>query len=509
MRAFEDPYLAIAGELGLDPEKGDAVEFDITDPKFLQAYFKYLHHPLEEEGVDFWWIDWQQGGVTRVPGLDPLWMLNHYHYLDSGRRGGRPLTFSRYAGLGSHRYPVGFSGDTIVTWESLAFQPYFTASAANAGYGWWSHDIGGHMQGYLDDELVMRWVQFGVFSPVLRLHSSASPFNSKEPWRFNPVAEAAMKEALRLRHRLIPYLYTMNRYASVDGLPLVRPLYYHHPEQPEAYGVANQYYFGTELMACPITSPVDRRTGMAEFTAWLPEGRWYDLFSGRGYDGSRSLTLYRNLETIPVLAKAGAIVPLADLSGYTSSTANPRELEVKVFAGADGRFHLWEDTGEAAGDREESWCVTKMSLSWGDCASFTIHPASGNLAALPPLRSWKLCFTGVADTQVKVLAGGAETAADTAYDHSTHTLTVTIPQTAVSAAITVELGGARLAANRIEADVFALLNRAQIEFQLKEQIYGLVRSSATPAAALASLTALKLEQPLFGALCEILTASLG
>ncbi|CAM4245335.1 glycoside hydrolase family 31 protein [Paenibacillus typhae] len=512
VRAFEDPYLAIAAELGMNPEKGDAVEFDITDPKFLRAYFKYLHHPLEEEGVDFWWIDWQQGGVTRVPGLEPLWMLNHYHYLDSGRRGSRPLTFSRYAGLGSHRYPVGFSGDTIVTWESLAFQPYFTASAANAGYGWWSHDIGGHMQGYLDDELVMRWVQFGVFSPVLRLHSSASPFNSKEPWRFNPVAETAMKEALRLRHRLIPYLYTMNRYASVDGLPLVRPLYYHHPEQPEAYRVPNQYYFGTELMACPVTSPVDRRTAMAEFTAWLPEGRWFDFFSGRRYDGGRSLSLYRNLETIPVLAKAGAIVPLADHSGYTSSTANPGQLEVKVFAGADGRFRLWEDAEDAEGalgDREESWCVTEMTLSWADTASFTVHPASGNLAALPPLRSWKLCFAGVAETQVKVFAGGAETTADTAYDHSTHTLTVTIPETAVSAAITVELGNAKLAVNRTGEDIFDLLNRAQIEFQLKEQIYGLVRSSATPAAALASLAALKLEQPLFGALCEILTAGLG
>lgn len=141
VRAFEDPYLTIAAEMGMDPEKGDAVEFDITDPNFLRAYFKFLHHPLEDEGVDFWWIDWQQGGVTKVPGLDPLWMLNHYHYLDSGKRGNRQITFSRYAGLGSHRYPVGFSGDTIVTWESLDFQPYFTANAANVGYGWWSHDI--------------------------------------------------------------------------------------------------------------------------------------------------------------------------------------------------------------------------------------------------------------------------------------------------------------------------------------------------------------------------------
>ena len=98
-------------------------------------------------------------------------MLNHYHYLDSGRRGNRRLTFSRYAGLGSHRYPIGFSGDTVISWDSLDFQPYFTATASNVGYGWWSHDIGGHMKGTKDDELATRWVQLGVFSPINRLHS--------------------------------------------------------------------------------------------------------------------------------------------------------------------------------------------------------------------------------------------------------------------------------------------------------------------------------------------------
>ena len=89
---------------------------------------------MEEDGVDFWWLDWQQGTVTKIPGLDPLWMLNHYHYLDSVWKGKRQLTFSRYAGPGSHRYPIGFSGDTIITWESLKFQPYFTANASNIGY---------------------------------------------------------------------------------------------------------------------------------------------------------------------------------------------------------------------------------------------------------------------------------------------------------------------------------------------------------------------------------------
>mgnify|MGYP000367514130 FL=1 len=119
IRAFEEAYPAMAKELGdVDTEHEAPIDFDITSRKFLEAYFKCVLHPEENKGVDFWWIDWQQGNITKVPGLDPLWMLNHYHYLDNARGGKRPLTFSRYAGPGSHRYPVGFSGDSIVTWES-------------------------------------------------------------------------------------------------------------------------------------------------------------------------------------------------------------------------------------------------------------------------------------------------------------------------------------------------------------------------------------------------------
>ena len=94
----------------------------------MDAYFERLHHPLEDEGVDFWWLDWQQGSFSRTPGVDPLWLLNIEHFNDSARRGRLPITFSRYAGPGSHRYPVGFSGDTHITWDSLAFQPFFTAT---------------------------------------------------------------------------------------------------------------------------------------------------------------------------------------------------------------------------------------------------------------------------------------------------------------------------------------------------------------------------------------------
>lgn len=187
IRAYEERYPEIAEKMGIDPATEHAVMFDPADPHFMEVYLKDLHHPLEEEGVDFWWLDWQQGGVTKVPGLDPLWMLNHYHYLDSQWKGNRSMTFSRYAGVGSHRYPIGFSGDTVISWESLQFQPYFTNTASNIGYGWWSHDIGGHMLGVRDDELMARWVQYGVFSPINRLHSTDNPFNGKEPWKFNKI----------------------------------------------------------------------------------------------------------------------------------------------------------------------------------------------------------------------------------------------------------------------------------------------------------------------------------
>ena len=189
VRYFEDMYEEMAQEMGIDPLTKKPVEFDITNSKFINAYFKILHNPYEKDGVDFWWIDWQQGKKTKLKGLDPLWALNHYHYLNSQRDSSRPLILSRYAGIGGHRYPLGFSGDSTIKWCTLRFQPYFTATAANVGYFWWSHDIGGHMLGKKDDEMFLRWVQFGVFSPILRLHSTSHDLQGKEPWNYSDIVE--------------------------------------------------------------------------------------------------------------------------------------------------------------------------------------------------------------------------------------------------------------------------------------------------------------------------------
>lgn len=506
VQAHEEKYKEMAEAMGRDWEKEEPVNFDVTDQKFLKAYFEYLHHPNEEEGVDFWWLDWQQGGLSKIPGLDPLWMLNHYHYLDSGRRGKRRLTFSRYAGMGSHRYPIGFSGDTIISWESLAFQPYFTANASNVGYGWWSHDIGGHMKGYRDEELSTRWIQFGVFSPIMRLHSSNSAFTGKEPWNYNAVSENIMKRYLKLRHEMIPYLYTMNYHASHDGQPLIRPMYYLEPEQPEAYEVPNEYYFGTELVVCPITEPTDKAAGTACVKAWIPEGKWYDIFSGLKYDGGRMLELYRSLEDIPVLAKEGAIIPLTDLTEYTNSVENPKELAVKIVPGKKNAFILMEDTGDTCEDKEENWAQTK--LEWINENEFIIHPANGNLDVIPKRRTWKMEFYGIADVDnLEVTVGGKAIETERIYDEKRHICQVNIPETEVTEQITISFSkGYLLRENNKPAEIFALLYQAKIEYEVKEKIYAYMKEGKTSSEVLGIIQAMHLPDSVYGMLSEVLLA---
>ena len=505
IRAYEERYPEIAEKMGIDPATEHAVMFDPADPHFMEVYLKDLHHPLEEEGVDFWWLDWQQGGVTKVPGLDPLWMLNHYHYLDSQWKGNRSMTFSRYAGVGSHRYPIGFSGDTVISWESLQFQPYFTNTASNIGYGWWSHDIGGHMLGIRDDELMARWVQYGVFSPINRLHSTDNPFNGKEPWKFNKITQDVMENYLRLRHGLVPYLYTMNRRASREDLPLIQPLYYLEPEQNEAYEVKNEYYFGSELLVSPITEKQDPEAMAGKAKTWLPDGLWADFFSGMIYHGGRMINLFRGVENIPVLMKAGAIVPMKDMRDYDNSMDNPKAMEVRIFPAKDGSFTLWEDAGDTPGDCDENWAATKLTFTGGTAAEFRIGKATGNLSVLPPSRTWKLVFTAAAPAVPAVTADGEILSSKVSYDEACSCLIVEIPETEIEKEICITFPyGLALAEHKIADRCYRLLEKAQIEYNLKSRIYDIVKKQG--ASSTAALAALDLNPALAGALYEIINS---
>jgi alpha-glucosidase (family GH31 glycosyl hydrolase) len=415
VRPYEAAYPEMARRLGLDPTLQQTIPFEIADPDFAQAYFEELHHPQEADGVDFWWIDWQQGEQSRLPGLDPLWWLNHLHYYDLGREGKRPFIFSRWGGLGNHRYPIGFSGDTVVSWASLAFQPTFTATAANVGYGWWSHDIGGHMEGVEDRELYTRWVQFGVFSPIFRLHSTKNLFHERRPWGYDAEVLRITRDAMQLRHALIPTIYTLSWLNETKAVAPVRPLYHDYPEHDEAYVCPQSYLFGSDLMVAPYTSPADPDTRLSRQVVWLPPGDWYDFFSGRHYAGESWQALYGDLPEVPVFARAGAVVVLGPRTGWGGVDV-PASLHAHCFAGADGRFTLFEDSGEGMGYRQGASALTEIEQTWQETSlSITVQAATGDASLTPAVREITLHVIGVS-AQASAIMDGGDTPLPATYD---------------------------------------------------------------------------------------------
>lgn len=407
VRWWEDCYADMAAAMGIDPATCEVVRFDIADPNFINNYFAVVHKPYERAGVDFWWIDWQQGTQSSVAGLDPLWSLNHYHTLDHAENHDMPLILSRYAGIGSHRYPIGFSGDTYITWNTLAYLPYFTSTASNIGYTWWSHDIGGHMRGETDGELYLRHVQYGVFSPINRLHCSCEVTVTKEPWAYGNGTGAVAMEFLRLRHRMIPFLYTMDHLTHTQGRALVEPLYYRW-DIPLAYAYRNEYLFGGLLVA-PVTRRL-QKDGYARVKMWIPEGRWTDIFTGDCYRmpaGGGERTLLRKLESIPVLACAGTVLPFSADKG--NGFGNPVKLRINCYAG-NGRFELYED-GKAAGTDGEFFTMFSMTeeLHGDVVVQRLVITSRGDERVIPEGRTLHIRFQDIGQGKLTLSVDGKET----------------------------------------------------------------------------------------------------
>ncbi len=396
----ESPFADFCKALGLDPEKTERVPFDCTDPKYMDAYFKLLHHPLEKQGIDFWWMDWQQGRETKVSGLDPLFALNHLHWRDQALRERetnlRPLVFSRWGGIGNHRYQIGFSGDTFCNWPSLAFQPYFTATAGNVGYAYWSHDIGGHQPGQVEPELYTRWVQWGAFSPILRTHTTKNPLAERRIWKFELPYFEAMRAAFHLRYLLIPYIYTQARISHESGLPLCRPMYLDWPQAAESYVFTNQYMFGEDLLVAPVTTPLDPTSERALVRVWLPPGStWTNWFTGRTYEGGEIATLLVPLDEIPLFVRGGAIIPMQP-KGLRSDPPADAPLVFATFPGEHGAGRRYDDSrvgpGHVRGEYE--WTNVSQEHSPGQ-RLITIAPRQGRVPGSPESRSVEIrvCYT--------------------------------------------------------------------------------------------------------------------
>lgn len=426
VRCGEDSYADVACDMGIDPASKQTVPWVSSDKKFIRSIFRRILTPMERDGVDFWWLDWQQQPTDpAVEGLSNTWWLNYVFFSDMEKnRDVRPMLYHRWGGLGNHRYQIGFSGDASITWASLDFQPYFNSTASNVLYGYWSHDIGGHhMADRIDPELYIRWMQFGALSPVMRTHSAKSAGLKKEVWNFAPEHADILRSTIRQRYALAPYIYTMARKAYDEGISLCRPMYYEWPEASEAYAFRNQYLFGDDILVAPVTAP--GKEGYATVQVWLPEGKWYEWQTGTMLDGGRIVERTFALDEYPVYVRAGAILPMYG-DTVKNLNANDEEILLTLFPGGSGEFSLYEDNGDDKRYAAEFARTHLKSVRDGNLLTVTVGKRTGAYRGMLAERKFSVKVLASA-APASVTVDGAK--ADWTYLGEEFALVVEIPRT--------------------------------------------------------------------------------
>ncbi len=423
---YEENFPAMAKWMGVNPDSTKLIPYEGSNKQFMSGWFNTILRPMEKKGVDFWWLDWQQKlNDGKFKDLSNTWWINYVVFSDMERnRDTRPMLYHRWGGLGNHRYQIGFSGDSYISWASLDFQPYFNSTASNVLYGYWSHDIGGHMgANNIDPELYVRWLQFGALSPVLRTHSTKNSNLNKEPWAFSQKYLEVIRNTILERYQMAPYVYTMARKTYDEALSLCRPMYYDYPENKEAYENKNEYMFGDNLLVCPITSPM--KNDKSTVKVWLPEGNdWYEWHTGTLLKGGQSIERTFNLDEYPVYVKAGSILPLYDKVKNLQNNDEP--VTVTVFPGKQGSFEMYEDNGN---DKDYATHYAKTLLSTekvGNVLTVKIAARQGSYPDMPSKRNFKVKVLASAVPE-SVMVNGVQT--DFTYDGNDLSLTVNVPET--------------------------------------------------------------------------------
>ena len=430
----EEYFANLRDDMGMGKDT-KVVPWNLSDPKFYHFMFKDIIRNREKQGVDFWWLDWQQNLTSKfVDGLGETFWCNHVFYNDmkNNRTDHRPLIFHRWGGLGSHRYPIGFSGDSFTTYGTLAWQPYFTATASNVGFGYWGHDLGGHQQTDGNDpELYLRWMQYGVFTPIFRTHATNWPGIERRIWKYENFP--LLLETVKLRYALMPYIYNAARQAYDTGVSMCRPLYYDSPENSNAYLFEDEYMFGDDILVAPVVTPTDEN-GKSSRRTWLPEGKWFDVCRNQVVEGNRIFTDVYTLEEIPYFYRAGSVIvnypPMLNLNN------RPDRIILKVVPGANGSMSFYEDEGDTEGYKNGAFTTTPIRHEGN---KLTIGSRKGNFNGMPEKRAYTIEFLAT-DRPSAVSVNGAKLTNGTwYYNNQTKVVTVYVPATDCSQEINVIL----------------------------------------------------------------------
>lgn len=394
----EMQYASFAKAMHFDTIGHKSIPYVGSDKRFVQTLFDTVLRPYEKLGIDFWWLDWQQWpNDKRVSGLSNTWWLNYIFFTEKEKYNHtRPILYHRWGGLGNQRYQVGFSGDAIISWKSLAFQPYFTSTASNVLYDYWSHDIGGHilLPGQkLEPELYTRWMQYGALSPIFRTHSTKNGLINKEIWEFRGIYFDAIYNSIKLRYRLEPYIYTMARKTYDSALALCRPLYYDYPENENAYKFKDEYEFGDDMLVAPIGEASD--SGISTKEIFLPKGNdWYEWNTGTLLKGGQVLNRSFLIDEYPLYVKAGSIIPM-NADTVQNLDGQPATISLGVFPGGTGKGKLYEDEGDDQDyDQQYSFTTYETSYSPGGDLILSINPVKGRFDGMKTTRNYLIHFYG-------------------------------------------------------------------------------------------------------------------
>ncbi len=430
--------------------------FDFHNPEHLRAYFD-LHAAIENDyGRPVWWLDQSNESATPDTDVSTDSLMNAAYRAHGDKLGQRGYTLSRIGGNGNdyglftpgasrawadHRSAVHFTGDAAPTWDMLAFEAELTAvEGAGVGVPYVSHDIGGFLPdspnahgGKDDSDLYVRWVQFGAFQPILRLHSdnNHAPNGYRLPWDYDPATAAAAEKFLRLRESLVPYTYTLAQQATATGLPIARALYLNYPDHDEAYNHPAEYTYGDDILVAPVTIP---GTGPVTTAIWFPPGVWTDYFTGETHTGPGVAPVTTTLDTMPVFLRSGGIVTTRTDYVDRANQSPMNRITVDVATGGEGSFTLYEDAGQGVGYRGGESAST--AIGYADAThTLTIDPVRGAYPGAVTDRVWTVVFHDVPTRPAHATVNGVEV--PWSHDAATRTLTVTTDARSTAAVTSV------------------------------------------------------------------------
>jgi alpha-glucosidase (family GH31 glycosyl hydrolase) len=358
------------------------------------------HRQVFALGVDGWWPD--EGDPLDVSSrLTRIRM--YWEGPQADRPDARPYALHRNGYAGMQRFGAFlWSGDVYSTWETLKTHVPIAINSGLTGFSYWGTDIGGFVPTReLTGELYVRWFQFGAFCPLFRSHGRT--WNLRLPWGWNTgelgpneirtygdaanpdpselhnaAVEPICRRYLELRYRLLPYLYSVVREGHLTGLPVIRALWLHYPDDALARARGDEYLWGPNILVAPVTAK-----GATSRRLYLPRGKWYDFFTNDLMEGGREIDRTVDLATMPLYMRAGAVLPLGPVKQYTSEDADA-PLSIHIYPGADGSCLLYEDDGISFAYRHGDWMGIVMN--WDDKArQLTLKLADGSRMR-PPLR---------------------------------------------------------------------------------------------------------------------------